>query len=185
MLDTARRKPMTADEFLAWAQGWAEGERYELDEGEPVRMASERARHALAKAEAYVRLREAVRGAGVQAQVFPDGMAVVISEYTVYEPDALVRLGPPVDGDTVKIVDPLIVVEVLSPSTSALDTNDKLAGYFRVPSIHHYLILNPAKRVATHHRRGEDGTIITRVLGDGPLRLDPPGIELQSLFAPA
>jgi Uma2 family endonuclease len=184
MLDIAR-KLMTADEFLAWAQGWTEGERYELDEGEPVRMASERARHALAKGEAYVRLRDAVRDAGVQAQVFPDGMAVIISERTVFEPDALVRLGPPVDGDTVRITDPLIVVEVLSPSTGSLDTTAKLAGYFRVPSIRHYLILNAAERVLIHHARDASGTITTRILGDGPLRLDPPGIVLDSLFSPA
>ncbi len=183
MSERATRR-MTADEFLAWAQEWAEGERYELDEGEPVRMASERARYALAKGEVYVRLREAVRNAGIQAQVFPDGMAAIIGERTVYEPDALVRLGPPVDGDTVKIRDPLIVVEVLSPSTRALDTNDKLAGYFRIPSLHHYLVLNPAKRVAVHHCRDVNGTITTRILGDGPLRLDPPGIVVESLFSP-
>ncbi len=184
MLDVAHR-PMSADEFLAWAQGWAEGERYELDDGEPVRMASERARHALAKGEIYRRLFEAVRDAGLQAQVFPDGMAVVIGERTVFEPDALVRLGPPVDGDTVKITDPLIVVEVLSPSTGPLDTTTKLAGYFRVASVRHYLILNAAKRVLIHHARDEAGTITTRILGDSPLRLDPPGIVLDDPFGPA
>ena len=183
MLDVSH-KTMSADEFLAWAQGWAEGERYELDDGEPVRMASERARHALAKGEVYAQLRAAIRDAGVQGQVFPDGMAVVIGERTVYEPDALVRPGPPVDGDTVKITDPLLVVEVLSPSTGSLDTTTKLDGYFRVPSLRHYLIVNPAKRRLTHHARDEAGTITTRILGDGPLRLDPPGIVLSGLFGP-
>lgn len=184
MLDVAR-KPMSANEFLAWAQGWAEGERYELDDGEPVRMASERARHALAKGAIYRQLFEAVRGAGVQAEVFPDGMAVIIGERTVFEPDALVRLGPPVDGDAVTITDPLIVVEVLSPSTGSLDVTTKLAGYFRVPSLRHYLILNPAKRVVIHHARGEAGAITTRIHGDGPLRLDPPGLVLEGLLGPA
>jgi len=176
---------MTADEFLAWAQEWADGERYELDDGEPVRMASERARHTLAKGAIYRHLFDAVRDAGIEAQVFQDGMAAIIGERTVYEPDALVRIGPPVNGDTVKITDPLIVVEVLSPLTGAFDTGDKLAGYLRIPSVRHYLVLNPAKRVAVHHCRGEDGTITTRILGDGPLRLDPPGIVAASLFSPA
>jgi Uma2 family endonuclease len=183
MLDVSR-KTMSADEFLAWAQGWADGERYELDDGEPVRMASERARHVLAKGEVYRRLFTALQDAGVQGQVFPDGMAAVIGERTVYEPDVLVRLGPPVDGDTVKIIDPFLVVEVLSPSTGSLDTTTKLDGYFRVPSLRHYLIVNPAKRRLVHHARDEAGTITTRILSDGPLRLDPPGIVLGGLCGP-
>ena len=183
MLDVSPKK-MSADEFLAWAQGWAEGERYELDDGELIRMASERARHALAKGEVYAQLRAAIRDAGVQGQVFPDGMAVVVDERTVYEPDALLRLGSPVDGDTVKITDPLLVVEVLSPSTGSLDTTTKLDGYFRVSSLRHYLIVNPAKRRLIHHARDEAGTITTRILGDGPLHLDPPGIVLDKLFGP-
>ena len=37
----------------------------------------------------------------------------------------------------------MIVVEVLSPSTRHIDASKKLAGYFRLPSVAHYLIVDP------------------------------------------
>ena len=70
-------------------------------------------------------------------------MAVEVDEHTVYEPDALVRCGPPLPPNAVKLSDPIIVVEVLSPSTSARDVGAKLADYFRLPSVRHYLIVRP------------------------------------------
>ena len=53
-------------------------------------------------------------------------MAVEIDEHTIYEPDALVRCGTPLPPDAIKLNDPVIVVEVLSPSTSARDPGAKL-----------------------------------------------------------
>ncbi len=70
-----------------------------------------------------------------------------------YEPDALVNCGAPMADDAVAAPCPVVVVEVLSPSTAATDTGGKLAGYFAVPSVAHYLIIHPTKRVVTHHRR--------------------------------
>src|SRR3954451_18212623 len=49
-------------------------------------------------------------------EVFPDGMAVRIDSSTVHEPDVLVRRGPPLDDDSLVVTDPIILVEVVSPS---------------------------------------------------------------------
>jgi Uma2 family endonuclease len=79
----------------------------------------------------------------------------------------------------------MIVVEVLSRSSARTDVGAKLADYFAVPTICHYIILEPARRVAIHHRRdSEAGDIHTRILHDGLLTLDPPGlaIEVDALF---
>ncbi len=40
------------------------------------------------------------------------------------------------------------------------------------------------RRVIIHHERGVDGDIATRIVHDGRLRLDPPGIELTDIFEP-
>jgi Uma2 family endonuclease len=72
----------------------------------------------------------------------------------------------------------VVVVEVLSPSNAMQDLRDKLQGYFRVPSIRHYLIVDPDKRLIIHHARGDGDLIATRIVSDGALSLDPPGIEL-------
>jgi Uma2 family endonuclease len=72
----------------------------------------------------------------------------------------------------------VVVVEVLSPSTAPYDQVDKVA-YFTLPSVMHYLILNPDTRRGIHHWRARDGGIQTGLLREGTLRLDPPGLEVE------
>jgi Uma2 family endonuclease len=108
----------------------------------------------------------------------PDGMSVRVDDETVHEPDALVYCGPEVPDGTIFIENPVIVVEVISPSSEGVDTGDKLVGYFRVPSVAHYLIVHPLQRVVTHHARGSGDLIETRIRTGGELRLDPPGLSL-------
>jgi Uma2 family endonuclease len=176
---------MTADEFIEWAMALPDGKRYELVGGEAVAMSPERAVHTRTKARAYRALDDAVSRAGLRCEAFADGMSVQIDGDTVYEPDALVRCGEPVHGDTVKISDPVIVVEVISPSSRGYDTGAKLQDYFRLASVRHYLVADASKRAVVHHRRDDDGAIRTHIVRAGTLELDPPGIELAlgDLFA--
>jgi len=178
-------KQMTVEEFLLWAEG-KEG-RWELIDGAASMMSPERSLHAETKAEAYVALREAIRLKELPCRVYPDGMAVRIDARTTYEPDASVTCGPRAPADAVEITDPVIVVEVLSPSTAAIDHGRKLSDYFSLPSVQHYLILDPDRRVVIHHKRGAGDAIETRVLTGGVARLDPPGFEVavEALFPPA
>lgn len=172
------RKRMTAVEFIAWAMQQPEGERYELVDGEVVAMSPERVGHLRTKALVWQALRTAVTEGGPPCEVLPDGATVVIDEATVYELDALVRCGEPLDEDAVVVPDPVVIVEVVSPSTREVDTSIKLDDYFRLPSVRHYLIVNPKRRVVRHHRRGDDATIESRILGEGVLDLDLPGITV-------
>jgi Uma2 family endonuclease len=98
----------------------------------------------------------------------------------------LVVCGPRAPADALEIDNPVIVVEVLSPSTAAVDHGRKLSGYFSLPSVQHYLILNPDRRAVLHHKRGVGEAIETRVLTDGVARLDPPGFDVavEALFPP-
>src|SRR5208283_5297082 len=106
---------MTTDEFVAWAMEQPGGQRYELVAGEVIAMAPERSAHARTKFNIARRLAEAVERQGLTCQVYPDGMAVEVDDTTIYEPDALIRCGPPLPGSAVTLNDPIIVVEVLSP----------------------------------------------------------------------
>ena len=175
-------KQMTVDEFLLWAEG-KEG-RWELHDGVPVAMAPERSLHAETKAEVYVALRHAIRLKGLPCRVYPDGMAVRVGARATYEPDAFVTCGPRAPADAIEIADPIVVVEVLSPSTAAIDHGRKLSGYFSLPSVEHYLILDPDRRAVIHHKRGQSDAIETRVLSEGAVKLDPPGFEVavEALF---
>jgi Uma2 family endonuclease len=73
---------------------------------------------------------------------------------------------------------------VLSPSTRAVDLRLKVKRYFELPSIQHYLILDPEDRSIIHHERGEGNFLLTRIVSEGELRLHPPGfsVEVQALF---
>lgn len=177
-------KRMTVPEFLAWAET-QEGGRHELARGRIVTMAPERSEHVDAKRRAANVLESAVERAGVACQAFVDGLAVVIDDETSYLPDALVNCGERVAPDSLVAPRPVIVVEVLSPSTREIDKSVKLADYFRVAGLSHYLIIDLARRHVLHYRRQPDGAIMVAVVKDGELALDPPGITvpLADLFA--
>jgi Uma2 family endonuclease len=183
MADPAPKR-MTVDEYLAWATEQPKRPRFELHCGEVYAMAPERVRHALTKRDAMLELMRAIRAAGVDCEVFPDGATVVVDDHSAYEPDVTVQCGGTVDLDKVTVDQPLIVVEVLSPSSQSLDGATKYRGYFRVASIRHYLILDPIQKSATHHFRS--GERIESAIADaGHLVLDPPGIEVnvEAFFA--
>ncbi len=167
--------PMTVDEFLAWAE--AQDGHYELFNGQVYVMAPGRSAHALTKFAVQTALAEGIRRAGLPCTMYPDGMTVRIGKNTAHEPDALVRCGPKLPNDAVEVPDPLIVVEVLSPSTRRIDAARKLASYFSLPRVHHYLIVDPERLPVIHHQRQNDGTILTRLLSEGTLRFNPPGFD--------
>ena len=177
-MDQPRQTEFTADEFIAWALEQPTG-RFELSNGIVVAMAPERVSHALAKGQAWLGLRAAIAARALACQAVPDGATVRIDDRTVYEPDALVRCGPQLPADAVEVADPLIVVEVVSPSSRGIDRGIKLAGYFALPSVRHYLIVDTDKQVVIHHRRSEAGEIEARIVSEGSLTLDPPGLAIE------
>jgi Uma2 family endonuclease len=179
---TADLPRMTADEFIAWAMEQPRGEKYELSDGRIIAMSPERYGHAALKSEIGRLLGNAIKEAGLPCRALVDGVAVRVDADTVFEPDVLVRCGPPPTAETVKIDDPVIVVEVLSPSTSARDRTTKLAGYFRLPSVQHYLLVSGDERRIVHHRRITETEFATTIFGNDPIRLDPPGLILSGVF---
>jgi Uma2 family endonuclease len=184
MTEQPRETEFTADAFIAWALEQPTG-RFELRNGVVVAMAPERVAHARAKLRAVNALAAAIAAAGLGCEALPDGMAVRVNDRTVYEPDALVRCGPPLPGAAVELDDPVVVVEVVSPSSRGIDRGAKLAGYFALPSVRHYLIVDLDQRLVIHHQRDAEGLIGVRILRDGPLTLDPPGltIDVGDLFS--
>jgi Uma2 family endonuclease len=184
-MNIALRRALTVAEYLAWGEAQSERQRSELINGRIVPMSPERADHNRTKIRIFKALEAAMVAAALGGEVFIDGMTVPIDEHTAYEPDALVHCGAPIPAHQLTVPEPVIVVEVLSPTTRHSDTSAKLIGYFKLPSVRHYLVLDPDARTVTHHTRAADGAVAARTLTAGTLRLDPPGIELDvvGLFA--
>jgi Uma2 family endonuclease len=174
---TALRKPaMTADDFVAWAA--RQSGKFELFDGFPRAMSPERVLHGDTKYRVARALDAAIAAAGAPCRFVLDSAAVRVDARNLYQPDALLYCGEPVPGDSLEIANPVVLVEILSPSTALIDLRDKLQAYFRIPSVRHYLIVDPDKRLVIHHARGEGELVQTRIVNEGTLQLEPPGIEL-------
>jgi len=167
---------MTVDEYLAWAV--EQPGRYELLDGSIVAMSPESLGHAERKGAVHAALLAAIRARGLPCHALPDGTTVRIDDATAYEPDAVVYCGEKHPPSAIELPNPVIIVEVLSPSMRHIDLSAKLADYFRLPSVAHYLIVDPDKPRIVHHARSAGDTILTRIVSDGSIRLDPPGLEL-------
>ncbi|MFM2041689.1 MAG: hypothetical protein RLY86_265 [Pseudomonadota bacterium] len=171
---------LNRQQFFAWVEQQPDGKRYELDHGEPIAMAPERARHNVMKALIWQAFDRELRRRGAKGcQAFTDGMTVYVDDDNVFEPDALINCGPPVDPLAIVAPSPVVIVEVTSDSSRGVDTGRKMAAYFRLPSVMHYLIVFYDKRTIIHHALQDGDTILSRILSGGTIPLDPPGIDLD------
>jgi Uma2 family endonuclease len=172
------RTLMTVEEFIDWALVQPGG-RYELHRGRIVAMAPERVAHIDVKLAAVMALRRVVRASKRPLHALGDGATVKINAHTSYEPDALVYSGDKLPTDTIIIPTPVIVVEVLSPSTAKTDKETKVTDYFTVASIQHYLILDPEDRGVLHLWRTMSGTIARKLSRSGAIKLAPPDVTVS------
>ncbi len=173
------RKPMTLEEFLAWEE--RQEFKHEFDGYGPVAMAGGTAAHAAIQLNLAIgvggRLRGTpcrFRGSDLKVQVagsvrYPDGMVVCT----------------PVPRDAKLIDDPVVVFEVLSPSTASKDHVIKNQEYRATPSVRRYVMLAQDRIAATIFSR-ESGDWTGRLLGeDDVLAMPEIGITvpLAELYA--
>ena len=120
--------------------------------------------------------------AASSANFMSSRMDVRVGERRVFEPDAVVRLGQRLPSMDYLVTDPVIIVEVLSPSTQMRDFGIKLESYLLLHSVQHYLIVDAEERRIVHHRRIGADRFETAIRGDAKLTLDPPGITIERFF---
>lgn len=184
-MNVALPRSLNVDQFLAWAVRQERG-KYELVDGVVINEPRQNWGHASTRMHLWLALRDGVNGGTSGHYVAPNGPTVRVNPHEAFVPDALVAPLPEPALTSLEIPNPVIVVEVLSPSTARMDATTKLRGYFEVPSVQHYLIADPEGRTITHHKRGA-AAIETHVVAEGALILDPPGIQIRlaDIFAPA
>ena len=119
---------MTVDEFLVWAEGQPGTGRWELYNGVPYAMAPQQTGHGEVKFRVQAALLQGIQRAGPPCHMLPDGATVRVSRHVAHEPDALVYCGPKLPRNAIEVPNPIIVVEVASPSTRKIDASLKLTG---------------------------------------------------------
>jgi Uma2 family endonuclease len=177
----AVERRMTVGEFLAWSEEQGDEARFELVDGLPLRlMAPTTIRHARVQRSAAEALRQAIVAAGLQSDVFEFGPGVAVAhdgdECRI--PDVVVTCATAIDDTSYLVPEPVIVVEIASPSTRLADVNDKVEFYSRIASIRHYLVIEQERRRMVAFERAPGGGLEPRIVRAGSIALDPPGIEL-------
>ena len=93
-------------------------------------------------------------------------------------PDGVLRCGPLLPGDAIKVPDPIVLVEVISPDSGTRDRATKPRAYLKPPSVQHYLIVWPEVPRIVLHSRMPNNLVATQVFVSGTIELDPPGITV-------
>jgi Uma2 family endonuclease len=178
----ARTEPrMTVGDFLDWSEEQADDARYELVAGTPLRlMAPTNIRHAQVQYNASQALRRSISEAALPCRVYDAGPGVAVGHEgdECRIPDVVVTCASMIEETARLVPEPLIVVEVASPSTRLAVVNDKVEFYGGIASVQHYLVIEQDRRRVVYHGRGLSGGLEPRILRAGEIALDPPGIRL-------
>lgn len=143
---------MTLEQFLAWEE--TQERRHELVDGVVRAMTGGTLRHSEITGNVYARLRGPARAAGCHAHIAD--VQVRTPAGRAYYPDVVVRCGPFAHSDRYART-PCLVVEVTSPSTRAIDLEEKRDAYRTIPSLRAYIIVEQAvRRLHIHVRREDD-----------------------------
>lgn len=167
--------PRTVDEFDRWHA--EQPERWELIRGVPVMMAEASLRHTTIKGNIFASLRAKLSGTGCRAYV--DGAEVKERSVDLSAvPDVVVQCRPP-DFSSPEVKEPIVLVEVLSPSSERDDTGRKWQGYCLIPSVRHYLIVDQERRFVTVHTRTGPSSFAEVILQEGSVELTGVGVSLS------
>ena len=166
MSRVAERSQLTAAEYLAWER--QQPVKHEFFHGEVFAMAGGTPRHNALGVGMGAELRALLRSRGCSVLSSDQRLAFPPDARYVY-PDATVICGPPVfqPGTDDVIMNPTVLVEVLSSSTEEYDRGVKWAGYQRISSLTDYLLVAQAEARIEHYRRNADGSWTYRTAGPG------------------
>ena len=171
-MPNAVEKSMSIDEFLIWER--AQPERYEFD-GLVVRMMTGGTLdHSTIASNLWTVLREKLRETGCRPF---RGDTKVIANRGIRYPDVTVTCSPITGGDDV-VPEPVLVIEIISPSTAREDRGRKKLDYFATPSIRQYAIVEQDERLVDLYTRTEAGWIDEVVVDDGTLNLSAIGVTI-------
>ena len=174
---TFRVPTMTRDQFFDWAE--AQGGRYEFDGFQPVAMTGGNLNHNQIALNIHVALRGRLGGTGCR----PHGMdaGVATGGDIVRYPDAVVTCSR-ANGLSRLVPNPIIVFEVISPTSGHTDRIVKLREYAAVDSIRRYIIVESSSIGLTVNERQAAGQkwTVTPVMAGDLLSLPEIGIEIPA-----
>ncbi|WP_437830330.1 Uma2 family endonuclease [Sorangium sp. So ce1153] len=175
----ATRTGLSPEEYLALER--ASEQKHEYANGEIFAMSGCSREHSLLAGSVQRELGNALLER--PREVHTSDMRVKIPSTGRYVyPDASVVCGDPVfeDAEVDTLMNPNVIVEVLSDSSEAYDRGDKFAQYRSVPSITDYVLVSQKAVRIEHFQRQPDGRWLLSILGPGAqLALESIGVVIE------
>jgi Uma2 family endonuclease len=172
-MNLALRKPTTLAEFLEWEE--RQPLRYEFDGVGPVAMTGGTAGHAVVQGNLAIAVGGRLRGK--PCRFYGSDLKFQVAEGHVRYPDGMVVCRP-VDRTATVVYDPVIVFEVLSPSTGRDDRIVKAREYQATPSVQRYVMLEQDAVGATVYARSGNAWTHEILVADSILALPEIAVSL-------
>lgn len=119
---------------------------------------------------------------GRHCEVYANDMRVRTGPKGLFSyPDIVAVCGEPefLDGHFDTLLNPTLLVEILSPSTEAFDRGGKFEQYRRIDSLREYVLVSQHRALVERFARQGDEWVLSEIEGmDGILRLDSIGCEV-------
>jgi Uma2 family endonuclease len=174
----------TAAEYLAWER--AQPVKHELFDGEVLARPGGSPRHNALSVRMSIVLNAALHGRGCVELSSDQRIGIDRGTRYVYPDVSVVCGGVQLqDGTRDVIVNPRIIVEVLSQGTEQYDRGLKWVSYQQVPSLTDYVLVWQSETRIEHFRRDAGGQWIYRSAGPGE-RIELTGgavLEVDAIFA--
>jgi len=150
---------MTLDEYLEWEP--LQSEKHEYWQGQVYSQVGGTRNHSLIGSNLVGEVRSLLRGNPCQAHGSDMRVHIQATGYHAY-PDLSV-VCPPIEGDSDQVItNPVLVAEVLSPSTEDFDRGTKFGHYRMIPSLKEYLVVWQDCGRVEQHTKTEDGLWLLR-----------------------
>ena len=172
-MNLALPKPMTLAEFLEWEE--RQPMRYEFDGVGPIAMTGGTYGHSTIQGNLATALGGRLRGK--RCRFHGSHLKFQVAEGHVRYPDGMV-LCSPVGRTATVVFDPVVVFEVLSPSTARDDRIVKAREYQATPSVQRYVMLEQDGVSATVYARSGETWTHEILIADSILSLPEIDVEL-------
>jgi Uma2 family endonuclease len=169
---------MTVEEFFDWCPN--DDSRWELIDGRPVAMAPAGGAHQVLWGNLAYRFAQALDSRRNCSVRIGGGILPPERADSYYEADLAVSCTPPDRGDRGAVKDPVLIAEILSPSTEGTDRRRKLPDYRSIPGVREILLIAQDGHYAEVHRRLDGDRWLTDLVR-GPearLRLESIGLDV-------
>lgn len=156
--------------------------RHEFFEGEIFAMAGASIAHNTIAGNCYIMLRQSLRGKKCRVQLEAVRLAVEEGRHYTY-PDVMVSCDPADQRESQQLHRPVLIVEVLSPSTEAYDRGLKFNQYKKLPSLRHYLLVSQTTWLVEWYQLTEHGAWAHTALAEAEDALTIPELGMTMTLA--